>query len=435
MPTTRAALLLLFVALPLALATWLSIFIWVAITIGILAVGLIVVDRRWADSAETLPLTRIHDDRLSLGADNPITVTMRNRQQRPIRFTLRDEPPDAWVEQPIVLSGTVAARQMWEESYSVHPLRRGNYQFGNLTLRWLGPLGLWQRQQTIPKTTSVKVYPNLLDVRKYDLFLRRNRLQEIGLRNSRQFGEGTEYERLRDYLPDDDFRRINWKATARRHKPITVEYQIERSQNVLVAIDVGRMMQSPVGNIAKLDYVINASLLLSYVATGMGDKMGLLTFADQVQQFVAPKQGRGQFYTMLELLYAVEAQPIEPDFNKALSYLRLKQRKRSLVVIFTDLSGGNSVDSLVTNVTQLAKRSLPLVVTISDPDIVAASQEHPADSQGVYQRAAAAQLLDERRIALDSLARRGVHTLDVPANQLSLAVIQRYLEIKRKSLI
>ncbi len=435
MPTTRTALLLLPTALLIALAAWLPALVWAAAAYLLIAVVLVWFDRRWAGSAETFTLTRTHDNRLSLGADNTIALTLENRQQRPIPFQLRDEPPDAWVNAATVLDGTVSPRQSWDDSYTVHPLRRGNYSFGNLTLRWLGPLRLWQRQHSYDKTAPVRVYPNLLDVRKYDLFLRRNRLQEIGLRNSRQFGEGTEYERLRDYTPDDDFRRINWKATARRHKPITVEFQIERSQNVLVAIDTGRMMQSPVGNIAKLDYVINASLLLSYVATGMGDKMGLLTFADDVQQFVAPKQGRGQFYTLLEMLYAVDAQPVEPNFNKSLSYLRLKQRKRSLIVIFTDLSSGVNIDSLVANVSQLAKRSLPLVVTISDPDIVATSQHQPTDTLGVYQRAAATQLLEDRRLALDSLARRGVHTLDVPANQLSLAVIQRYLEIKRKSLI
>jgi uncharacterized protein (DUF58 family) len=263
--------------------------------------------------------------------------------------------------------------------------------------------------------------------------LRRNRLQEIGLRQARQFGEGTEFERLRDYLPDDDFRRIDWKATARRHRPITVEYQTERSQSVIAVLDTGRMMQSPVAHIAKLDYVVNAVLLLAYVATGKGDKVGLMTFADEVTQFLTPRQGRGQFYRMLELLYGVEAQPVEPDYRRALSYLALKQRKRALVVIFTDLSGGLSMQSLVSQVSVLARRSLPLVVTISDPDVHAAARQRPQDSLAVYQRAAAAQLLDERQLTLDTLRRQGVLTLDVPANQLSIAVINRYLELKART--
>jgi uncharacterized protein (DUF58 family) len=267
-------------------------------------------------------------------------------------------------------------------------------------------------------------------VRRYDLLLKRNRLQEMGLRTTRQFGEGTEFERLREYLPDDEYRRINWKATARRNFPVTTEYQTERSQQVIAVLDVGRMMQSPVADIAKLDYVVNAVLLLTYVATGKGDRVGMMSFADDVMHYLGPRQGRGQFYRMLELLYAVEPQPVEPDYRKALAYLALKQRRRALVVVFTDLTGGASLNSLVAQMSMLARSSLPLLVTISDPDVVSASQMSPNDSLGVYQRAAASQLLDERRVVLDALRQRGVLTLDVPANQLSMSVINRYLELK-----
>jgi uncharacterized protein (DUF58 family) len=192
-------------------------------------------------------------------------------------------------------------------------------------------------------------------------------------------------------------------------------------------------MQSPVAQIAKLDYMVNAILLLAYVATGKGDKVGLLTFADDVTRYLSPRAGRGQFYRMLESLYAVEAQPVEPDYRRALSYLALKQRKRSLIVIFTDLSGGLTLESLVSYTAVLARQNLPLVVTISAPDVHAAAQLQPRDSLGVYQRAAAAQLLEERQVTLDSLRRRGVLTLDVPANQLSMAVINRYLELKART--
>jgi uncharacterized protein (DUF58 family) len=186
---------------------------------------------------------------------------------------------------------------------------------------------------------------------------------------------------------------------------------------------------------AKLDYAVNAALFLAYVASGMGDKVGLMTFADDVVQFLTPKQGRSQFYRLLEQLYAVAAQPVEPDYRRAMAYLGVKQRRRALTVIFTDLSGGVTVQTLSANVAQIAKRSLPLVVTISDPDIHSAVRHKPADSLGVYQQAAAAQLLDERRLMSETLQRRGVLTLDVPANQLSPAVINRYLELKGKTLL
>jgi uncharacterized protein (DUF58 family) len=440
-PTTRAVLLLLLAAPIVAAGTWAPGLEWVAGVYALLVLALCLLDYRLAGNVHRFEVAREHDTKLSLGAANPIHVSVRSRHRRDVTIWLRDEPPDAFEIETRVLTGVVPARNTWTDAYHVRPLQRGDYAFGNLNLRWLGPLGLIVRQARIEAAGPVKVYPNLLDVRRYDLLLRRNRLQEMGLRHTRLFGEGTEFERLREYLPDDEFRRIEWKATARRHRPVTIEYQTERSQSVVAVLDAGRMMQSPIsapgkaGRIAKLDYVINAVLLLAYVATGKGDKIGLMTFADDVIHFSKPRQGRGQFYRMLETLYAVEAQPVEPNYQLALNYLALKQRKRALIVIFTDLSGGMSLQSLVAQVSLLAKRSLPLVVTISDPDVHDAARQIPHDSPTAYQRTTAGQLLDERQIALDHMYKQGVLTLDVPADGLSLAVINRYLELKGRTLL
>lgn len=434
--TNRALLFLLPTAPLLALATWLAFMQWVALAYFIAIVIVLVVDWRQAlPIDQRFEVARVHDTKLSLGADNPIQLQIRNRSLRPATLWVRDEPPDELRVDARVITTEIGPQKSWEGTYYVYPWRRGDYGFGDINLRWLGPLGLIVRQGKIEGKTVVKVYPNLLDVRRYDLLLKRNRLQELGLRSSRQFGEGTEFERLREYTPDDEYRRIDWKATARRHRPVTVQYQTERSQNVIAVLDTGRMMQSPVAKMAKLDYVINSVLLLSYVATGKGDKVGMMSFADDIGRWLTPKQGRGQFYRMLEMLYGIEAQPVEPDYRRAFTYLAHKQRKRALVVIFTDLSGGLGIDSLLSHVSVLSRRSLPLIVTISDPDIVAASQQVPTDSAAAYQRSAAARLLDDRQLALDHLRRQGVLTLDVPANQLSVAVINRYLELKAKTLL
>ncbi len=431
----RGVLLLLLAAPMIAASIWSPTLLWVAGGYLLLLLILFALDWRQARPVTQFEVKRSHDNRLSLGAQNLIQLHVRNRNRRRVHIWVRDEPPDEFILDERIFATDIQARTTWTGQYQVQPLRRGDYAFGNINLRWRGPLGLVVRQGKVELAAPVKVYPNLLEVRRYDLLLKRNRLQELGLRHARLFGEGTEFERLREYSPDDEFRRIDWKATARRHRPITVEYQTERSQNVMVVLDIGRMMQSPVAHIAKLDYVINAALLLAYVVTGKGDKVGMMSFADNVGQYLRPRQGRGQFYRMLELLYAVEAQPVEPDYRQALAYLATKLRKRALVVIFTDLSGGISMQSLVSHVSVLAQRSLPLVVTISDPDVVQASQQRPFNSLSVYQRATATQLLDERRLVLDQLQRQGVLTLDVPANQLSIAVINRYLELKAKTMI
>lgn len=433
LPTLRGILVLLLAAPIIALGAWLRNMEWIGWAYASFALILFALDWRLAGRVDRFDVARVHDTKLSLGAENAVTVSVRNRSRRGTRLTVRDEAPEEFKIETRVMEGEVPPLGTWQSVYHLQPLRRGDYKFGDLHLRWLGPLKLVVRQGRVKAAEPVKVYPNLLDVRIYDLLLRRNRLQEMGLRTTRMFGEGTEFERLREYSPDDEFRRINWKATARRNRPVTVEYQTERSQSVIAVLDTGRMMQTPVADIAKLDYAVNAVLFLTYVATGKGDRVGMMSFADDVSHYLAPRQGRGQFYRMLEVLYAVDATQVEPDYRKALTYLAVKQRRRALVVIFTDLSSGASMDSLVAQVSLLARSSLPLVVTISDPDIHSASKQNPTDSLTVYQRAAATQILDERRVALDTLRRRGVLTLDVPANQLSFSVINRYLELKGRT--
>lgn len=431
--TFRGLLLILLAAPMIGASAWAPNLKWVALFYVILCLVIYALDWYLAGNISRFEIERLHDGKLSLGANNLIQIQIKNLGRRASEIWVRDEAPEAFQIDQRVLSGEVAVRGNWEGSYHVFPTNRGNYRFGNINLRWQGPLKLTTRQSKLEAEAVVKVYPNLLNLRRYDLLLRRNRLQEMGLRHTRMYGEGTEYERLREYLPDDEYRRINWKATARRHFPVTTEYQTERSQNIIAVLDTGRMMRSPVAQISKLDYVVNAVLFLGYVATGKGDKIGLMTFADEVVNYLGPRQGRGQFYRMLELLYAVSPQPVEPNYHRALSYMASKHRKRSLVVIFTDLGSSTGINSLISHTATLSRSNLVLVVTISDPEVHATAQQGISDSLSVYQRAVAGQLLDERQIRIDNLRRQGVLTLDVPANELSTAVINQYLELKGKT--
>lgn len=397
-------------------------------------------------SPQDWAVKRSHDERLSLAVENPVAVTVTCRQWKnrtltadraQIQIWLRDEPPLGFHRHATdyVLASSIAPNGTTTVRYSVIPPRRGDYHFGDIHLRWQTRLGLWRRQVTLATTDPVKVYPNLIDVRKYDLLLRKNRLWELGLRNTRLRGAGTEFERLRDYLPDDEYRRINWKATARRGKPISIEYETERSQQITVLLDVGRMMRSPIGDIAKLDYAINAILLLAYVASQKGDKIGLLAFADEVQCWVGPQGGKGQFHRLLEQLYAMESVAVEPDYHRAFSYFASKQNKRSLVLVFTDLTGSIGGDALLTQLIRLRQRHLPLLVTMRDPTVQKMAHTSVTEPATLYQRTVAEQLLEERQLALDKLTHRGVLTLDSPSDTLSLSVINRYLQLKTNAKI
>ncbi len=423
----------------------------------IYALGLLLItwlDRRSAGSPEQFTLERRNDQKLSLGVPNPVTLEIESRASRPLTLILRDEPPVGMTisntNQPLALKDEaggrllIAPRETQNLTYHLRPVKRGDYQFGNLNLRWGGPLGLYVRQAVYKIAAPVKVYPNIYEIRRYELLVQRDQLAEMGLKNVRLRGEGTAFESLRDYTPDDPYRSINWKATARRGKPISTNYEPERSQRVVILLDVGRMMRGvirvddPEGeawNMAKVDFVINSILLLSYVASRKGDQVGLLVFADQIIQYIPPAPGNSHFQKLLEAMYALGSQPVEADYGRAITYLRSKQKKRSLAILFTDLSGVRASEKLLTHMPRLAPHHVPLLVTIRDPVLDIEAAQAPTQSDALYRRAVAEQLLNERHLLLDNLQRRGVFTLDVDAAHLSVDVVNRYLQLKRRSVI
>ena len=431
--------------------------LWLA---GVVAVA--VIDTLSVPPTDQLTWTRQSDSKLSLGVWNHVALTLQNSSTHRIVLQVRDTVP-AWMEaQGEAAEGACAPEGRWEASYRVFPLQRGDYTLGPLSVRYLGPLGLAWRQRTIHLDNPVKVYPNLLAVQSYESAARRGQLEELGLRTSRRWGSGTEFERLRDYTSDDEFRRINWKATARRHEPIAVDYQTERSQNVVLMIDAGRLMATqlpleqtrrpgqvdPVllpGRLAgatapgrpqaltRLDHAINAALLLAFVSQRYGDRVGLLAFSDRVKRYAAPRPGRSHFLVLTDALYNLDAEPTETDFAEAITYLAAHHRRRSLIVAMTDIAEPEAARTLVAQMGYLARRHLPLVVTMRDPGIERLSKLPIEDSETVYQRAVALALLDDRAQALLRLRQSGVLTLDVSADRLSPSLINRYLEIKSRS--
>lgn len=434
-PTLRLLLFILLGSAIVAGAAVVPVLIWLAIAYLVVVATVVVVDYVISPKPQELEVERINDSKLSLGAENLVTVLVSSRAQRPISFTLRDEYPYQFTGDALFLKGEVQPFALCETRYHVRPVQRGDYTFGDTNIRYPSALKLFVRQARYPTAAPVKVYPNVLDVRKYDLLARRGLLHEIGLRAARVYGSGTEFERLREYNADDEFRRINWRATARQGKPIAAEYETERSQYIVSVIDTGRLMRPPIGDLAKLDYVINAALLLSYVAGLKGDYTGMLTFADDVRTYLAPKRGKGQFQRMLEALYNVQYEPVEADYARALSYLAAKHKRRSLIIIFTDIVTLDAAKPLIAHMARLAQRHVPLCVVISDPNVTNLATASTTNSEAIYQRAVAEMLLDERKTVLDTLNRSGVLTIDTPADKLSVSLINKYLELKGRGAI
>lgn len=434
MPTFRLALLVALGGLVLFLTPTPAIVSASVAMAAVFVVG-ISADLVTMPTARELAVKRTVADRLSLGADNLVVIEIDNDSSWLMSGTVRDLPPpefafdEALADVNAQRGGTVSYR------YHVNPPRRGHYAFGDIHLRLGGALGLVGRQLRFEATRAVEVYPNIKAVSKYQLLARKGALLEMGINAVPFSGRGTNFESLREYQPDDEFRSIDWKATARMGKPITQVHEVERSQNIVLAIDAGRMMTPEVDGIAKLDRSINAALMMAYVAISSGDNVGLIVFGRQVQRYLAPCRGKRQLLTILQALHAVQAEMSEPDYARALNYLAAKTRRRSLVVLFTDLWNREASRRLLKAMTSLYPRHLPLAVTLRDPSVEGLLARRPADSTDVYAQAVGEQLLIDREDARRTLLSRGGLVLDAPAAQFSVAAVNKYLEVKAAGLL
>jgi uncharacterized protein (DUF58 family) len=397
---------------------------------------LAIVDYRLTESAAAMRVQRRLGDRFSMGADNSVVVVAINEARRSLTVILKDEYPSAMrLVGSREASATVRPGDDLSFAYALHPTARGSYDFGGVAGRIRSRLGLVWRQVRWPLETVVRVYPNIEEARKNELYAHRNREIAVGLRRMRYKGQGREFESLREFVTGDEIHHISWMATARRGKMMTREYRVERSQNIVVMLDTGRLMTARIGELSKLDHAINAALSIAYVAIAGGDNVGLMTFGRRVQTYLPPSRSRDQMSAILESLYAVEPQMIEPSYGRAFNFLTVNCRRRSLVVILTDLVDQEASAELLARTRQLIPRHLPLIVTIGDSDLRALLKTIPESTADVYRQSVAEELVRQREEALRRITHAGGLALDVPVGRLSFELVNKYLEVKERGLL
>jgi uncharacterized protein (DUF58 family) len=322
-----------------------------------------------------------------------------------------------------------------EVSYRTSSPRRGAFRFGPVDLRVSRADGWWRRQVRLAQPDEVAVFPNVVAIKRVQLTLRRGLRAIAGTRRARPPGASTAFAGLRDFVRGDDIRRVSWTATARRDHPVVVEVEAERGQQVMIAIDCGRLMTAPAGNLDKLDHAVNAALMLAWVAQAYGDRVGLMTFDDHVTGFIKPERGSSQLRRITEALYAIRADYVEPDFGHAFTHLALRLGRRSMVVVLTDVQDPEASKELVAHCLRLAARHLVLVVAMSDPAVLRARDRPITSSAHAYEWAAAEEFVASRRESFELLRRGGVLGLDVVAGSLSPALVERYLELKERAVL
>lgn len=372
-----------------------------------------------------LRVERKMDKVLSVGTENLVRLYVTNEGPNVMECRLREEPPSGFETDSQEFQFRLSPWERVEVRYHVTPKERGTFYFRDTFFESVGVFGLAARRARLKTRQPVTVYPNVLALRKFDLLKQRGHLREIGIRRSRLKSLGTEFESLREYVQGDDYRRLDWKATARKNKLVVREYEAERNQSVILMLDYGRLMLAEVGNRLKLDHVLDATLLLANAVVNANDQLGLLVYGDVVERWIPPRRGKGQLGNVLQAVHALQAQPIASDMPAAIHYLATRWKRRSLIITFTELDQKEAAQALLPVLAPLAKTHLCLVVTVKDPHTTALAR-----SPDPFVATAAALLEEEREAAAHYLRQAGVRTLDAEPQDLAVALVNCYLDVK-----
>lgn len=370
--------------------------------------------------------------RFSNGDDNEVRIRVESRYAFPVRLSVVDEIPVIFQQRNICFKLSLHSGEGKTISYELRPTRRGTYPFGFIRVFASTRLGLIERRFTCGQPQKIKVYPSYLMLHRYELLAMSDNLTELGIKKVRRVGHQTEFEQIKDYVKGDDYRTINWKASARRHQLMVNVYQDERSQQIYNVIDKGRVMQQAFDGMTLLDYAINASLVLSYVAVHKDDKAGLVTFNERFDTFVPASKQSGQMQTLLESLYKQETTYGETDFSALCVHLAKHVGKRSLMILYTNFSSLNSMRRQLPYLQQLSRQHRLLVVFFEDADLKEYIAGKPVDTEGYYRHVIAEKFAYEKRLIVNTLKQHGIYSVLTTPNNLSIEVINKYLEMKGK---
>jgi uncharacterized protein (DUF58 family) len=371
---------------------------------------------------------------LSLARPVSVTLEARSRSSRSLRLAINDAVFAEARTEGLPLELELAPGVVRRASYRLWAMARGPRTLGGHFVRYGSPLGFWVRQLAIPAEDRLKVYPDVQAVRHYEMLARQNR-DAFSSRLTRLRGGDTEFERLRDYLPDDEFRRVDWKASARRRKLTVREYQLEKNQNVMFLLDCGRTMTAVWDTLTALDYALNALLMLSHVAIRRGDQVGLLAFDERVTRLVKPRGGISASNQIIQSTYDLFPKMVEADYGAAFRALRTHVKKRTLVVFISHAIDDVSARRIESLTRELLPQHLPLCVLLKDRELEARAMQLADSSEGACIQAAAAEILLWRDRLTTQMERAGVMVLDVLPAQLTGSLVTRYLEVKARGLI
>ena len=384
---------------------------------------------------------RVLGEKLANGSDNDVRIYLENRYRFAIQTETIDEIPHQFQRRDVLFKTAIKSGETQIIDYQLRPTKRGEYEFGALNIYAASPLGLVRRRFRYEQGKVVPVYPSFLQMRQYELLAIHNRLTEVGVKRIRRVGHSMEFEQIRPYVPGDDPRSMNWKATARRAGTgaddalVVNHFQDERAQQVYCLIDKGRVMRMPFDGLSLLDYAINATLVVSNIALLKHDKAGLLTFSNRPGAALAADRRPGHLLKLLEILYRQKTKYLETDFELLYATVRAKIKQRSLLILFTNFETLHGMQRQLPYLRRLAKDHLLLVVFFENTELRTFLEAPAATTEDVYNQTIAEKFAQEKRQIVLELQRYGIYSLRTAPKDLTANTINKYLEFKARGLI
>lgn len=398
-------------------------------------VGLLIIDFILLFKQKGITASRLLPEKLSNGDDNPIEISIQNNYNFTSSIKLIDELPFQYQKRDFEIDTKLAKQTHKKIAYTLRPLERGAYYFGNLNLYACSPIGLISRRFQFGNDAMVPNYPSFLQLKKYMLLAFSNKIFEYGLKKIRRIGHTMEFEQIKDYVQGDDLRNINWKATAKSNKLMVNQYQDERSQPVYSVIDKGRVMKMPFEGLSLLDYAINASLVISNVALKKQDKAGIFSFSRKVENRVVAERRPSQMNTILETLYNLNTDFVESDFSRLYIDVKRNLNQRSLLLLYTNFETLDALYRQLPYLKAIAKNHLLVVIFFENTELQKLTQKSTTNTFEIFEKTIAEKFIYEKKIIVNELQKHGIQSILTAPEHLTINTINKYLEIKARGLL
>lgn len=433
---TRFFFSLIGVGIVYVLAFFFPVLMWVAHILLLLCFLAVMVDYLLLfNQKNALLAQRILPEKLSNGDENFVKIDIKNNYSFKISTRIIDEIPFQFQKRDFLITKNIEPGKNTYFQYSLIPKERGEYSFGNLNVYASSPLGLVARRLSFQKDAVLPAYPSFVHLRKYELMALQSEFMLGGIKKIRKLGHTMEFEQIKEYVPGDDIRTINWKATSKTNRLMVNQFQDEKSQRIFILIDKGRTMKMPFNGLSLLDYSINAAMALSHIILKKGDRAGMMTFSKKTENKVAAENKSGQLKKISEALYNIKTDFFESDFNRLYQDVKYSLNQRSLILLFTNFETLDGLNRQLKYLRGIAKNHMLVVIFFKNSELQTLIHKNPESMQEIYDEIIAEKFEFEKKLIIQELRKYGIYTVYTLPENLNIDVINKYLEIKARGIL